>query len=195
MGTTRDEQAEQRRTALMDAALAVFAAKGVDGASIKNIAAEAGVTPGLVYHYFESKTHLVTTVLRERGFGPRLRELLAEAADKPATEVLSLVVGGFQQVLADNAQLVELFFGASRSNDEIHAAMGDFVRDGRAMLADYLRSRAEAGELRPHDAEVAATALFATVAMGVRTATPIDAGELVRIVLLGTLVREGDFHD
>ncbi|WP_406281054.1 TetR/AcrR family transcriptional regulator [Nocardia sp. NBC_00881] len=191
---TRREQAERRREDLMDTALAVFADKGVDGASIKDIAARAGITPGLVYHYFESKTDLITTVLRERGFVPRLRELLAGTADQPAAEVLRRVVAGFQQVLSENAQLVDLFFTASRAHDEIRTAMNDFVEEGQSMLTDYLRSRVEAGELRPHDCGAAANALFAAVAVGARSASATDVDELVDIVLFGVVAQGAELN-
>jgi TetR/AcrR family transcriptional regulator, cholesterol catabolism regulator len=45
----RQEQAQRRREQLIEAALAVFALKGVDGSSIKDIARAAAVTPGLLY--------------------------------------------------------------------------------------------------------------------------------------------------
>ena len=61
--TARSQQAQRRREELIDAALAVFGAKGIDGASIKDIAVAASVTPGLLYHYFDSKEDLVALIL------------------------------------------------------------------------------------------------------------------------------------
>ncbi|MGD8862911.1 MAG: TetR/AcrR family transcriptional regulator [Myxococcales bacterium] len=46
---------ETRRDEILEAAKRVFAAKGFAGAKIAEIAAEAGFSHGLVYHYFESK--------------------------------------------------------------------------------------------------------------------------------------------
>jgi AcrR family transcriptional regulator len=76
--STRQDQAQRRREQLIEAALAVFARQGVDGTSIKDIAGAAGVAPGLLYHYFDSKDDLVAAVLEERGFLPQLRALLIE---------------------------------------------------------------------------------------------------------------------
>jgi TetR/AcrR family transcriptional regulator, cholesterol catabolism regulator len=45
----RREQAEWRRERLLDAALEVFVSKGIDRATVKDIAQAAGVTPGLLY--------------------------------------------------------------------------------------------------------------------------------------------------
>ena len=55
----RREPAEKRREELIFAALEMIADKGVHGASIRNIAERAGVTPGLIRHYFHSKEELV----------------------------------------------------------------------------------------------------------------------------------------
>ncbi|MFC7582648.1 TetR/AcrR family transcriptional regulator [Nonomuraea antimicrobica] len=45
MARTRSEQAVWRREQLLNAALTVFADKGVDGATVKDVAQAAGVTP------------------------------------------------------------------------------------------------------------------------------------------------------
>jgi AcrR family transcriptional regulator len=64
----RREQAEWRRERLLDAALEVFVSKGIDRATVKDIAQAAGVTPGLLYHYFDGKETLLATLLEERSF-------------------------------------------------------------------------------------------------------------------------------
>jgi AcrR family transcriptional regulator len=51
------------RTALVDAAAELFAERGPDRVSVKEIAAAAGVNHGLVHHYFGSKDALLTAVL------------------------------------------------------------------------------------------------------------------------------------
>jgi AcrR family transcriptional regulator len=57
----------------------VFVAKGIDRATVKDIAQAAGVTPGLLYHYVDGKETLLTTLLEERSFLPKLRRQLAGA--------------------------------------------------------------------------------------------------------------------
>ena len=48
----RRQQAEQRRAQLIDTALGVFAEKGVEGTTVKDLSEAAGVAQGLLYHYF-----------------------------------------------------------------------------------------------------------------------------------------------
>ncbi|WP_431958436.1 TetR/AcrR family transcriptional regulator [Nocardia lijiangensis] len=177
---------------MLDAALDVFAEKGIDGASVKDVAAAAGVTPGLLYHYFAGKEALVTALLRERGFARRLRELLEQDRGRSATEVLPRVMREFDGLLAANAKLLRLFFAAGHSHENVRSVLAEFVAEGQAAMADYLRSRVAEGELRDHDAHTTATALFASLAVGRSAGIPVDVAELVGLVLHGLVRPDGD---
>lgn len=79
------------RTALMDAALRAFASKGYEGASIRDIATEAGMAPGLLYHYFPSK-HAVLQALFERSAALVMEAFgRAAAVPDPAARLGALV--------------------------------------------------------------------------------------------------------
>lgn len=184
----RREQAEWRRERLLDAALEVFVEKGVDRATVKDIAAAAGVTPGLLYHYFESKGAVLAALLAERTFLAELRELLDAAADRPATEVLPALVRGYRQVLADNQGMVALFFGAGPTNGDVRQTMTEFVAEGQRLLGGYLDARVTAGELRPHDTSLLARTLLTTVPAGERLGQRSDPDELVDLLLNGVAV-------
>ncbi|MFC0712994.1 TetR/AcrR family transcriptional regulator [Cellulomonas biazotea] len=73
MGTTTPARRTGRRTgdsgtrdAILDAALALFAERGYDGASIRAIASAAGVDPALIRHFFGDKDTLFATVVADR---------------------------------------------------------------------------------------------------------------------------------
>ena len=76
---TRVEQRERTRAALLDAAGRVIAERGLHGASIEAIAAEAGYTGGAFYANFESKEELFAELLQQRVF-TTWREILFEGA-------------------------------------------------------------------------------------------------------------------
>jgi TetR/AcrR family transcriptional regulator, cholesterol catabolism regulator len=187
----RRAQALWRRERLLDAALTVFVDKGVDGATVKDITAAAGVTQGLLYHYFPGKDALLVALLRERGFLPELRRVLSGSRERPAGEVLPEVASGFRRLLADNADLVSLFFAAGRANPAIRAALREFVAEGQRLLGDYLTTRVDAGELRPHDTRTAAQLLLSTVALGQVTSADVDPAALVDVLLRGLAADEG----
>lgn len=57
---------EDRREQIIDAAMRVFAQKGFTRATNKDVAREAGITPGLIYYYFESKEALLMAIVENR---------------------------------------------------------------------------------------------------------------------------------
>jgi TetR/AcrR family fatty acid metabolism transcriptional regulator len=61
----RTNAQEDKRRMLLDAAVRVFARKGYHAARVGDIAEEAGVAYGLLYHYFSSKEEVLRNVFRE----------------------------------------------------------------------------------------------------------------------------------
>jgi TetR/AcrR family transcriptional regulator, fatty acid metabolism regulator protein len=67
MATARPpEAAPDKRRLILDAAVRVFARRGFNGCRVSDIADEAGVAYGLVYHYFRSKDQVLDTLFLER---------------------------------------------------------------------------------------------------------------------------------
>jgi TetR/AcrR family fatty acid metabolism transcriptional regulator len=62
---TRSAAQEERRRQILDAAVRAFARKGYHACRVSDIAEEAGVAYGLVYHYFESKDAVLEAIFRE----------------------------------------------------------------------------------------------------------------------------------
>ena len=73
-----EAQLEKRRT-ILRAAIAVFAEKGYHACRVQDVATEAGVAYGLVYHYFSSKEELLETIFR--GTWRRLLDGLNEISE------------------------------------------------------------------------------------------------------------------
>jgi TetR/AcrR family transcriptional regulator, fatty acid metabolism regulator protein len=67
MATSRNEKvASEKRRMILDAAVRVFARRGFNQCRVSDIADEAGVAYGLVYHYFRSKDEVLDTLFLER---------------------------------------------------------------------------------------------------------------------------------
>ena len=60
-----ERSTEDKRRLILDAAVRVFAHKGYHTCRVGDIAEEAGVAHGLLYHYFRSKEELLETIFRE----------------------------------------------------------------------------------------------------------------------------------
>ena len=86
----RDRQAasEEKRRLILDAAVRVFARGGYHTSRVSDIAEEAGIAHGLLYHYFSSKEEVLATVFREN-WGELLGRLAeVERSQEPAEEQL-----------------------------------------------------------------------------------------------------------
>jgi TetR/AcrR family fatty acid metabolism transcriptional regulator len=89
MLTDRSIVQEAKRKAILDAAVRVFARNGYHGARVADIAEEAQVAHGLLYHYFSSKEEVLQTVFRDN-WGELLERFRAvEGADEPAPDKLA----------------------------------------------------------------------------------------------------------
>jgi AcrR family transcriptional regulator len=86
--TERSIAPEAKRNLILGAAVRVFARRGYHGSRVGDIAEEAGVAHGLLYHYFSSKDEVLQTIFREN-WGALLERFRAvERADEPADEKL-----------------------------------------------------------------------------------------------------------
>lgn len=77
-----------RRRELLDAAIAVFARKGFHASRVGDIAVEAGVAHGLLYHYFRSKDEVLETIVGETWQLLRADTERIEASGAPLEEQL-----------------------------------------------------------------------------------------------------------
>ena len=93
--TDRSIAVEDKRKQLLDAAVRVFARRGYHGSRVGDIAEEAGVAHGLLYHYFSSKEDVLRTVFRENFVELLTRFRAVEEAEEPAPDKLE----GFAKIL------------------------------------------------------------------------------------------------
>jgi AcrR family transcriptional regulator len=87
--TERSTSQEDKRRLILDAAVRVFASKGYHASRVGDIAEEAGVAHGLLYHYFRSKEEVLETISREtwRDVADAVRSV--EASDESAQDRLA----------------------------------------------------------------------------------------------------------
>jgi len=185
--TSRELQAQERRAQLIDTALDVFAAKGLDAATIKDLAEAAGVAQGLLYHYFRSKEELLWAVVERHGFADELTQILTTSHDRPAEQVLTEVVQGFYGLVTRKDKLVRVVLRESQTNPEIAQRFRALIRAGVELLSRYLAARVAVGELRPHNPEVVGRSLMYSTVMVYLTRGPAPTylPELVDLALHG----------
>ena len=115
----------------MDAALRVFAQKGFARASNKDVAREAGITPGLIYHYFESKDALLRAIIEARSPVRLVRSLPAEMLALPPEAMLRAFVRQMVEFVEDESfvQLLRVFL-AEMIHDPQMSPFGTASRAG-----------------------------------------------------------------
>jgi AcrR family transcriptional regulator len=84
----RHASTEEKRKLILSAAVRVFARDGYHTSRVGDIAEEAGVAHGLLYHYFSSKEEVLATVFRENWADLLARFRQVEESDEPADEKL-----------------------------------------------------------------------------------------------------------
>jgi len=86
--TDRSIATADKRARILEAAVRVFAEHGYHGARVGDIAEDAGVAHGLLYHYFASKDDVLRTIFLENWGALIARFRAVEASDEPAPEKL-----------------------------------------------------------------------------------------------------------
>lgn len=157
-----------RRKTILRAAIEVFAQKGYHGCRIADVAREAGVAYGLVYHYFKNKDELLETVFEMgwTGFVSRLR-VVAEGEGGLESKVRRMIDVAFEAYRIDPRAVKVLILEVARNpaggrvNRE--SAFNEVIRMGAEM---FVRAQAR-GELGPEvDPKLAAALLFGGIEMG-----------------------------
>ena len=143
---------EERRRQIVEAALAVFARKGYAGATNKDIGNEAGITPGLIYHYFEDKRALFAAVFAEHspmsGASGLLQTPGIEELDPRV--VLSLLATAMVSRLetTENLRVFKLMTGEAMHDPAIRSVLNANVASAVNAVAGYLRLQMDRGRLR-----------------------------------------------
>ncbi|MBN8942259.1 MAG: TetR family transcriptional regulator [Rhizobiales bacterium] len=119
----RDPEATQR--ALLAAAVAEFAEKGLAGARIDEIARRSGVNKQLVYHHFGNKDDLYQAALEQVYAEIRARERELKLGDLPPLAALEKLVGFSFDYLTEHPEFVALL------NDENRQAARHVGRSSR----------------------------------------------------------------
>jgi AcrR family transcriptional regulator len=144
---------EDRREQIIDAALRVFSRKGFERTTNKDIAQEAGITPGLIYHYFESKEDLLKAAIEDHSPVGFVHSIPDQILEQPpdlflhfmAQKILEITEGE-QFVRLLRVFLPEVIFNPGFSSFNLAA-----IQEVSGFLMSYLQAKTDNGELRASD--------------------------------------------
>jgi len=147
------EYLDTRRRQIIDAAYRCFARKGFHQASMRDIYAEAGLSPGAVYHYFKSKEEIIeASFVFDYQRGLPVFERAAEDPD-PITAIdhlLGFFFEGLQSAAALGADRVNIQgWGEALVNPRLLTPLLESLRDFREHLARLIRRGQASGSINP----------------------------------------------
>jgi AcrR family transcriptional regulator len=161
--TERAVAGEEKRRQLLDAAVRVFARKGFHASRVGDIAEEAGVAHGLLYHYFKSKDQVLEAVFHENWTVLLARIASVEESDEPAVDQLRHIAAIVLRTwlhLPDVVRVVIQEFGRS---PELAERIGELTLPIDAIQRVIARG-IERGEFRKDiDPQIAATVVYGSI--------------------------------
>lgn len=132
---------------ILDAAVRVFARKGYHASRVGDIAEEAGVAHGLLYHYFRSKEEVLATIFREN-WGTLVDRFRAVAAsDEPATEKLRGIAKILLRSWVRDAALVTVMIREVARSPHLQSQVAE-IGDGFAVLQGIVEQGLADGDFR-----------------------------------------------
>ena len=158
-----------RREELVGGLLRVMAARGYGGATIAEIAREAGLPPGIVHYHFESKKEILVAVLERLSavLGERYRRRAARAARSETRGRVFAWVDAHVALGADadpRAMACWVAIGAEALRDPaVRAEFEKVLAEDRRTLEGLLRDALNAERRSPRGARAIATTLVAAV--------------------------------
>ncbi|MEO1269243.1 MAG: TetR/AcrR family transcriptional regulator [Myxococcota bacterium] len=166
--TPRPSNTEARRRQIAQALMHVMATEGYDGATITAIAAEAGLTPGVVHYHFGSKLEIMLHMLHllREDHRATLTEALKAAGDAPWDRLktfldVHLAVGAHTDPHV-TASWVALGSEALR-HPPVARAYAETLEENAALLRSVIAQGCERGVFATDNVDIDTAALMATI--------------------------------
>jgi AcrR family transcriptional regulator len=156
---------EDRRDQLIDAAMRVYSQKGFTRATNKDIAREAGITPGLIYYYFESKEALLKAIIETRSPAQLMTTLPPQALELPPQLFLRMLILRALSIIESEQliQLVRMLLPEIVHNPEMASIASSMIQRILEFLGSYFEKQVGKGALRPIDGVLTAQVTIGSV--------------------------------
>jgi AcrR family transcriptional regulator len=198
----REELRKERRQAILDAAMKVFAKRGFAAATIREIAREANIAQGTIYLYFPSKWDVLLALYRSMIL-ESMEEFLARPEKGDDESFLTSLLVDRVRRFRQNTQAVRFAFTELPLHEELREKFyREIALEQLGRIQTFLKERIAQGKLRPLRAEIAARAfqgmylifglaetVYNDAEVGRLTPEEI-ADEVVRLFLHGALPRD-----
>ena len=135
---------DQRRTQLLDLGVSLLASRSLDELTIDVLAEEAGISRGLLYHYFGNKHDFREAVVR-RAVADLVEQTAPPEGGEPLERLLASVAAYVDYVVANYQGYVSIVRGAAGGNETLRRV----YEETRAALTDRIFTEDAQGEIIP----------------------------------------------
>lgn len=144
----RQSGSEEKRKLILAAAVRVFARDGYHTSRVGDIAEEAGIAHGLLYHYFSSKEEVLATVFRENWQQLLARFHDVEASQEPADEKLRGIAKILLRTWPNDPALVTVMVREVARSPHLQVQV-DEIREGFQAIQRVIERGQADGVFRP----------------------------------------------
>ncbi len=165
---------EQRKTIIIEAAASVFGRKGYQRATMREIAKQAGISPGTIYLYFENKRDLLLSIA-ERLMTRTLDQQLRALSNAEPEELLRHLLEERLRFVRENEPFIQVLASTMWTDTEMRERFfGGIIAPLFTSMMAEVQARVDRGELRPCRVRVVVPAMVgAFLVFGVlRTLAP-----------------------
>lgn len=183
---------EDRKEQLLDVATHLFAKYGLEGTTTKDIAKAAGVSPGLLYHYYASKEELLLSVVKRFSESESFSQRLQSYFELPVEDGLARIVTELGEGMRRNKEVFWIIMRAAAIFPTVGQTLREQRSQDRSGLVRYFETKMDQGELRPLDPQATASLLIHVVMMNYITEEESDfkVEEFVDSLLYGIKKRD-----
>lgn len=183
---------DARRVDILRAATRVFAKKGFAETKISDVAKEAGLSHGLVYHYFANKDAVFQAILADKLEHSRAMMQEDDSLPGSALDRMRASIGNWLARVQQDPDMGPVITAGLASNaltDETREMMRTFMREGYRNAAKRIALGQAAGEIGTHATAGELATLLLCFMRGLSFMTNFDWGVEVEVPTVDTLVR------
>jgi AcrR family transcriptional regulator len=201
----RPDVSEERRSQIIESAIKVFARQGFSDARMDDVAAESGMSKGLLYWYFKSKDAIVVAIA-DMLFGGELRKMQNLPCEGlPSSTCLMNFLETFiadVRLILKVTPIIYEFYSLAFRNQAVRGVMKEYLRTFVAIIEPIVQRGMDQGEFRPGDARQIALAFGAqlegTLLLWAYDPETMQVEEQLRLgaaLVLKGLASQGEHHE
>jgi AcrR family transcriptional regulator len=153
MPKVSEDYSDTRRQQIIDAAYRCFSRKGFHQTTMREIYAEAGLSPGAIYHYFASKQDIIeASFIFDYQRSRPIFERLASEPDPVAAidQLIDFFYTGLESAAALGADRVNIQgWGEALVNPRLNAPLREFIHDFQELVVGLIQRGQADGRIDP----------------------------------------------